>query len=438
MKLRIDRKEEASGWWNAVRLISEFSVAPAKAENFLRRAQSLSNVQQKQVCQHLFLGAIRHHLLLNWLLRQTVKRDPRPMLKAVLHVAGFELVNTLERGESEAPCIHFAVGQTKKRMSPGEASLVNAVLRKWVKLIGSRKHAAEDDDPKAMSLYFSHPEWLVKRWVSAWGFQDTRKLLRYNQTPASVYVRAFTEIPERDQPSLAQTDLPEFFKYTGHQWDSVQWLLDRGRVIVQDPATRLATDAIDPQAGDVILDLCAAPGGKSLNMAARVGAEGRVYGMDQGRDKIGARYFQWETNVSRALHQNVAIFEADILEITDASLAKASYPTQYDKVLLDAPCSNTGVLNRKPDARLRLSPDQISNVVPLQQQLLARAATWVKPGGVLVYSTCSLEKEENEDVVSAFLESEAGSEWTLESQCASLPFRDGFDGAGVAKLRRSE
>lgn len=436
MKLRIDLKEEANGWWSAVRLISEFGASPAKAESFLRRAQSLSNVRQRQVCQHLFLGVLRNHFLLESLVGKTVKRKPRPILKAVLQVAGFELIDTLAREESVGPCIHFAVGQTKKRMSAGESSLVNAVLRKWVSLVEESAGEAAKDDVSAMAAYYSHPAWLVKRWIGAWGFADTRKLLKYNQTPASVYVRAFAEIPERDQPSLEPSEMDGFYRYTGERWESVQWLLERGRVIVQDPATRLATDAVDPQPGDVILDLCAAPGGKSLNMAARVGPEGRIYGMDQGREKIGHRYFQWESNVSRALHQNVAIYETDILEVSDETLSRMKYPTQFSKVLLDAPCSNTGVLNRKPDARLRISPDEISNVLPIQEALLRRAADWVAPGGSLVYSTCSLEKEENEEIVGAFLSGESGKDWVLEMQTASLPFRDGFDGAGVARLRK--
>ncbi|MEM7672419.1 MAG: transcription antitermination factor NusB [Verrucomicrobiota bacterium] len=434
----MDRKEEASGWWSAVRLVSDFGTTPAKADGFLRRAQSLSNVQQKQVCQHLFLGVLRHHFLLEWLISQTVKRNPRPILRAVLQVSGFELVDTLARNESVAPCIHFAVGQTKKRMSAGESSLVNAVLRKWVRLVEACSVGAHKDDPISMARYFSHPQWLVERWVARWGFASTRELLKFNQTPATVFVRAFGEIPERDQPSLQPTPLDGFFRYTGQRWDSVQWLLDRGQVIVQDPATRLACNAIDPKSGDVILDLCAAPGGKSLNLAARIGPEGRVYGIDQGRETIGYRYFQWESNVSRALHQNVALYEADILQVSDETLAKVRYPTQYSKVLLDAPCSNTGVLNRKPDARLRISPDAITKILPLQLKLLQRASTWVAPGGLLVYSTCSLEEEENEGIVSTFLSEASENEWELEEQFVSLPFRDGFDGAGVARLRRTE
>ena len=436
MKLRIDRRDEASGWWNAVRLVSEFEGAPGKAENFLRKAQTESKAQQLRVCQYLFLGVMRHYGLLDWLLKRTVSRKPRPLLGGILRVAGYELINTIAAGESPAQCIHFAVGQAKKKMSKAEASLANAVLRKWVPLVEEAKAAATGDSINAMARFYSHPNWLVRRWADAWGVEETRALLKYNQTAASVFLRCFKEPRERALEQIEPIGLENFYKYTGSDWGPVKGMLGRGEAIVQDPATRLALKALSLKPGETVLDLCAAPGGKSLAMAERVGANGRVYGIDQPREQTGYRYYQWEANVARAIYKNVGIFEANILELNNATLERGEYLVAYDKVLLDAPCSNTGVLNRKPDARMRVKPDDVTTMAEIQLALLKKAASWVKPEGVLVYSTCSLEAEENAGLVERFLKSDEGQGWKCVEQTASLPHRDGYDGAGVARLER--
>ena len=436
MKLEKDRKDEASGWWNAVRLVGEFEGAPGKAESFLQKAQSVSKAQQLRVCQYLFLGVMRHYGLLNWLLKRTVPRQPRPLLGGILRVAGFELIQAISADESPAQCIHFAVGQAKKRMSKGESSLANAVLRKWVPLVEQAKAAAESESIVALARYYSHPKWLVRRWIDAWGIDNARSVLKYNQSPARVYLRCFKEPSQRACEQIESIGIENFYQYSGADWGPVKGLLERGEAIVQDPATRLALKALSLKTGETVLDLCAAPGGKSLAIADRVGAKGRVYGIDQPREQTGYRYYQWEANVARALHKNVGIFEADILELSDDELERVQFPQAYDKVLLDAPCSNTGVLNRKPDARMRIKPDDISIMADIQLSLLKKASGWVKPEGVLVYSTCSLEAEENAGVVERFLKSDAGQGWHCVEQTASLPHRDGFDGAGVACLRR--
>ena len=436
MKLVKDRRDEASGWWNAVCLVSEFEGAPGKAENFLRKAQTQNKAQQLRVCQYLFLGVMRHYGLLNWLLKRTVSRKPRPLLGGILRVAGYEMIHAISIGESPAQCIHFTVGQAKKKMSKGESSLANAVLRKWVPMVEQAKTAADSESITALARFYSHPKWLVRRWVDTWGIKNARAVLDYNQSPAHVFLRCFREPNERASEQLEPVGVENFFKYYGSDWGPVRGLLERGEAIVQDPATRLALKALGLKPGEQVLDLCAAPGGKSLAMGERIGRQGRVYGIDQPREQTGYRYFQWEANVARALHKNVGIFEADILELDNAALERAQYPVLYDKVLLDAPCSNTGVLNRKPDARMRIKPDDVSTMADIQLDLLKKASAWVKPEGVLVYSTCSLETEENAGVVARFLKSPEGAGWKCIEQSESLPHRDGFDGAGVARLER--
>jgi 16S rRNA (cytosine967-C5)-methyltransferase len=188
-----------------------------------------------------------------------------------------------------------------------------------------------------------------------------------------------------------------------------------GWFYVQDPGTLLAGRQLDPQPGQAILDLCAAPGGKTTHLAQLLGNRGRI----AARDNQPARIERLEENCRR--------LGATCVEISAA-------PGQFDGILVDAPCSNTGVLRRRVDARWRLQPGEITRLSQAQSALLAQAALELKPGGVLVYSTCSLETEENEQVARKFLEEHPAFQLASERQL--LPFVEEVDGAYVATLRR--
>jgi 16S rRNA (cytosine967-C5)-methyltransferase len=199
----------------------------------------------------------------------------------------------------------------------------------------------------------------------------------------------------------------------------------------------LAPELLAPSPGSTALDLCAAPGGKSLLLAAMVGPGGCVVSVDQP----GARIARLELNAARHRAANPAgarieIVAADVLALDAATLAVRSLPAQFDAVMLDAPCSNTGVLRHRVDARWRLQPGDPAAQAETQLKLLRAAAAFVAPGGRLVYSTCSLEPEENAGVIEAFLAG-AGTDFTLERSIEHRPWETGHDGAGVFLLRRS-
>ncbi|MCH2154960.1 MAG: RsmB/NOP family class I SAM-dependent RNA methyltransferase [Opitutales bacterium] len=438
MKLRNDFADDPQGWWSAVRLVCDYLDAPGKADDFLRRAQSQHSTLEAKVCQSLFLGVLRHASLLDSLINDSVSKKPRRLLDGVLRVAGFQLIDAIHIGRPVAPVIHYAVDRVKRKMSRPESSLVNAVLRRWQEPIEATRERAQAGEVDAMARFYSHPRWLVKRWVDRWGEAGVLRLLDFNQRPAPVFVRVFREPDRGLSEGFEATDIVGVYRHISSDWSEVLKLLERGWAIIQDPATRLAIEILDPQPGETVLDLCSAPGGKAITVAAAVGPEGRVYTIDLPRERLGPRFHQWEVNAGRALHRNVAVFEADLLEVSDQALKKAQYPLAVDKVMLDVPCSNTGVLNRRPDARYRLKKGDPDAMVKIQSQLLSRAAQFVAAGGRLVYSTCSLEPEENEGVVGAFLESDLGSAFRLEIAKESWPHRDGFDGAAVFGLRRSK
>ncbi|NDA69332.1 MAG: RsmB/NOP family class I SAM-dependent RNA methyltransferase, partial [Verrucomicrobia bacterium] len=196
-----------------------------------------------------------------------------------------------------------------------------------------------------------------------------------------------------------------------------------GWFYVQDPSTLLAVQALDPWAGETILDLCAAPGGKTAYIAQKMENDGELVACDQSADRLKLA----TENCTR-----LGVTCVETLALGDHPEAALEF-RKFDKVLVDAPCSNTGVLRRRLDLRWRLKPEEIERLRATQAKLLHLAASRVKPGGILVYSTCSLEPEENSEQVKAFLA--AHPHYKLEFERELVPFRDGVDGAYVAKLR---
>jgi 16S rRNA (cytosine967-C5)-methyltransferase len=195
-----------------------------------------------------------------------------------------------------------------------------------------------------------------------------------------------------------------------------------GWFYVQDPSTLLAARELAAQPGETVLDLCAAPGGKTTFLAQLMNNDGKIVACDISEERL------------RLLRENCARLGVTCVETTQNSKLKIQN-LKFDRILVDAPCSNTGVLRRRVDLRWRISPAEILRLRQTQLDLLKLAATKLKPGGVLVYSTCSLEPEENSEVVKEFLREHAG--FKLESESALLPFADNVDGAYIARLKHS-
>jgi 16S rRNA (cytosine967-C5)-methyltransferase len=195
----------------------------------------------------------------------------------------------------------------------------------------------------------------------------------------------------------------------------------QGLFYVQDPSTLLAVKLLDPKPGEMILDLCAAPGGKLTHIAQLMNNEGGLVAKDTTEERL------------RLIAQNCVR-----LGVTSGSVLASSFPftpSYFDRILVDAPCSNTGVMRRRVDLRWRIKPEEISRLRAMQLDLLKQAAPTVRKGGTIVYSTCSLEPEENHEVVAQFL---GDNSFKLESARELLPFESGVDGAYVALMRKLE
>ena len=215
-------------------------------------------------------------------------------------------------------------------------------------------------------------------------------------------------------------------------WARVETLVNDGTLFLQDPATRHAIELLAPKAGETVLDACAAPGGKSLAIADAMGGSGRVVALDLPSPRIE----RLKQNLSRA-KIDVALVQGDVMQVERLGVfEECNLPKAYDAVLLDVPCSNTGVMRHRVDVKWRLQVSDFAKHARQQGDMLSAAARLVAPGGRLVYSTCSLDAEENAEVVKAFLEKTRGR-FTLESQRVSQPWVDGHDGAAAFLLRKA-
>ncbi len=414
-------------WAAAVRLLLRWLEQSERADSLLEGLpKDLSRVERARV-QHLFFGTLRHLGRLERELERWVSNPPRMRLRALLLVAGFELIEGGEEGHV-ARVVHHAVEQAKAMASPSEARLVNAVLRKMA--VGlSVPLEASSLSGTALADAFSHPEWLVRRWISAWGEGPTRSLLALHQTPGPMHAR-WRDSNSTPPDWFVRTPLTEFFELPPGRWGEIEPLLKSGQIYLQDPSTRLAVDLLEPVPGEALVDACAAPGGKSLLIADRL-QRGRVFALELP----GLRIERLKENLARVKTVDAICVAVDLLKMPGQELARRGFPQTFPGVLVDVPCSNTGVMRHRVDVKWRLQPGDFASHARQQAGLLRAASTLVAPGGRLVYSTCSLDAEENEQVVESFVAS-AGGLWALEAQARSRPWETGTDGAGAFRLRR--
>jgi len=424
----------AGAWPMAARLIARWLDRRERIDTLLDTLPRSLTGAERARCQYLVLGVVRHFGRIDSALGRLVAHPPRFSTRAVLFIAGFELIELIHDSDADregraAKIVHHAVEQTKALASPSEARLVNAVGRKLIAPLAQPAPAA-DASADDLAEYFSHPDWLVRSWLSQFGAEATRSLLEWNQKPGPVYARWRAEgiTPPK---FLKPTVWPGVFEVESGHWPSMEPLLKAGKVYLQDPSTRAPIELLAPQPGESVIDLCAAPGGKSLLIADTM-KTGRLVAVDTPTSRID----RLKENLSRITGVEVALVQADVLEDLSSALREHRLPLSYDAVLLDVPCSNTGVMRHRVDVKWRLQAGDFKKHPKQQVSLLHAAARFVAPKGRLVYSTCSIDKEENEQVVRAFLAGKAGGPFELVRSIQSLPWVTGHDGAGAFLLRR--
>jgi len=425
IKFSLSRKS-TTGWDAAVHLTEAYLIGDRKADQLLDELPEEFIGDRRAACQSLFLGALRHGHRTRAALKGLLRKKAKSGVEAILLVSGYEILDA--DTERHPKIIHHAVERSKKLVNRFEQGFLNAVLRK---LPAALDHI---DAQKAPGAFYSHPEWLVAHWRKE--FPETcTSLLEWNQGIPATYLKLYDDAIE-GPAGLEATDWPQFYRITQQvSWrDDLVPLLNKGNAYIKDPSTRLAPALLAPKAGESVLDLCAAPGGKAYDIAHAMEGKGHIVAVDLPGNRIARLEENLSTLRSEALQ--CTIVESDLLALDASTFEAKNLPAAYDAVMLDAPCSNTGVIQRRTDVKWRLQPKDIKQCAKLQLKLLSAAAAFVKPDGRIVYSTCSIEAAENQQVVDAFLKSEAGKSFTLSEQTISLPWETGHDGAGAFLLRR--
>ena len=320
---------------------------------------------------------------------------------------------------------HAAVHETVAIASQKQRPIVNAVLRAATRQrrdLPARAHA------QLLSVRTSHPQFLVERWRQHFGADQAEELCKWNNAPARIYGRinrlkidpgTFLQSYPDSRPLPGNADFVELNTLPTAA-------LESGHCYIQDPSTVFACELLEPQSGEKILDACAAPGGKANYLAQLMQNRGRIIACDRDPQRL------------QILRDNILRLGATIVRAIRHDWKRDDVPKEiaviapFDRVLVDAPCTNTGVIRRRIDVKWRLRPADFSRMANEQFIITRAALQLLKPGGVLVYSTCSLEPEENEQVVRRLLSESRGLR--LGAEKVSLPFRDGFDGAFAAKL----
>ncbi len=355
----------------------------------------LPNGAERAFVQDLVYTTIRRIRPLRKILGALMKQWPKGELEALLYVGAAQILYMPDVPDFAA--VSETVDAAKGCENPSIAKVVNGVLRNVIRRRGEFEKMIASAPLEERE---SFPTALVRRWERRFGAENAARLCEWHNTPAETFLA-------RRDGSFAKLE-------RGQRVEDVAGFAE-GDFIVQDPGTRIAVDLLDPKPGERILDACAAPGGKTVQIAWR-----------------GAEVTACEVNPKRRrrLEENLARLKLGVEVIPELPASQT-----FDKVLVDAPCSNTGVLRRRPDARWNWSEEKLAALVKLQAEILDACAPRVAPGGLLVYSTCSNEPEENEAQVIAFLERHP--EFSLEESRESLPFESGTDGAFAARLRRN-
>jgi 16S rRNA (cytosine967-C5)-methyltransferase len=388
--------------------------------------------------QELTYGVARWQTTLDWLIQRktTAGRNQKPAIQILLRLALYQLF-WLERIPDHA-AVHQTVELAKQLGFGPQAGFINAVLRSYLRERQETERLLRELKNEQPALACSHPDWLFERWEKRWGRESAVRLMEWNNQPAKTFARVNTlrasaqglrEVWAGEGVTFEPVRkewIPEetIFELTLHPRFTDLPSFQQGLFYIQDPSTLLAPHELAPEAGESILDLCAAPGGKTTYIAQLMGDKGQIVAQDLFPDRL------------RLVEANCTRLGLKSIQTTLTIAEPASAPKAFHRVLLDAPCSNTGVMRRRVDLRWRVRPEELDRLQRSQRDLLAQAADRVEPGGVLVYSTCSLEPEENEQIIRGFLAEHA--EFRLERERSLLPFADGVDGAYVARLLRGQ
>lgn len=385
----------------------------------------------RALTHELVLGVLRWQLWLDKLIEHFTKRGIESLdlpVRLSLRLGLYQL-RFLTRVPASA-AVNESVNLVRSAKVSSAAAFVNAVLRRAIRE-GDYDPASEILDPvERLAVETSHPAWLVQRWVQAFGKEEAEAFARANNlvppTAFRIVDRDFTDILDRLRSAGALVEpstVAEDAWRVSNAPSLVRDLAAEGKIYLQDEASQLVAQTVDLQPGERALDLCAAPGGKTTLIAQRAGNSALIVASDRSPKRL-------DTVIKISASQHLTSIKSVLL---DAAQPLPFENNVFDRILIDAPCSGTGTLRRNPEIRWRISETDIHELAAQQELFLKRAARVLEPGGQLVYSTCSVEPEENEDVIAAFLESHR--DFQLQKTTRTWPQREGTDGFFIASFR---
>jgi 16S rRNA (cytosine967-C5)-methyltransferase len=387
--------------------------------------------RDRKLTTELVYGSIRRQRTLDCIIDRLATKSAQkqpPELRLILHLGLYQL-RYLDQIPSSA-AVNTTVELAKKNGFAGLSGFVNGLLRQYLRDPESALQSA--DLVQNIGEKYSYPDWIIKVYLDQFGEQETKHLCEWlNQSPA-IHLRINTlkttidAVSASMQAANIQTDriphLPQALKLVTSS-GAIQHLpgFTEGLWIVQDSSAQLVSYLLDPQPGETVVDACAAPGGKTLHIAELMGDEGTVWAVD----RAASRLKKIQQNVDRLGLQSIQLKAADSGDIPE-------FVGIADRVLVDAPCSGLGTLNRHADARWRQTEASVTELSQLQQRILQQAAQWVKPQGVLVYATCTLHPAENEQVISTFLAENI--QWQIDRLSADHPLQSFMHPEGWIKV----
>lgn len=358
------------------------------------------DVKDRGLLTEITYGTLQHKLTLDYYLEPFIRGKVDLWVRWLLRMSLYQM-QYLSRIPAHA-AVNEAVEIAKRRGHKGIASMVNGILRSILRE-GVRSTNDIEDPNERLAIETSHPQWLVDRWVESYGYEDTAEMLRENNIPPVQTVRVnttkatvenvLTTLEREGVKAVRSEVMPECIHLqTGQAARTAAF--KHGLITIQDESSMLPANVLNPQPGMKVLDMCAAPGGKTTHMAEKMQNEGSILAMDLHPHKLDL------------IDENTARLGLDIVQTApiDGRKAAGFLPREsFDAILVDAPCSGLGVMRRKPDIKYTKREEDLESLQTIQLAILDNATQVLKPGGRLVYSTCTVDKRENEGTVEAFL-----------------------------------
>ncbi|MCE5304704.1 16S rRNA (cytosine(967)-C(5))-methyltransferase RsmB [bacterium] len=434
--------------YNAVKILNRYERSDSYVDKLLAAAFNSYDFNKfdKALLTEMVNGVIRWRAKLDWVLTGFYNGDYQKSLNWVKNAMRVGLYQLLFLTKIPPPiAIYETVEMTKNIQGDKTAGLVNAVLRNILRNIENIRYPDKKDDPPYyLATINSYPKWLAKHWIELFGFDETEKIMiamnkrpyipaRVNKLKSSTH--EFKTFLDENQVIYKQYSFSDstFMIFNPKMNFFETDFFQEGKIAIQDPSATLAVMLAHPQEGWDVVDLCSAPGGKSFLIAEMMKNNGKIIAMDKYDSKL------------RFIQEGALRLGLSIIETQTADATKVQFSEQKDLVLADVPCSGLGTISKKPDIKWKREIEDIRNLAKIQKKIIENAARFVKPGGVLLYSTCTIEPEENMNIVNEFLSHHSefnldpAEKYLPEKVCAdgfmqTFPNRHSCDGAFAARL----